>query len=116
MKNLHSLGLKLEQERIFLLDQQALPHAEIWLDATEPEHMLAAIKALKVRGAPLIGVAAALSLAVYSLKHRDPSELRSLALKLRQTRPTAVNLMWAIDRLLPLCSEPQKLQSEAGEA
>jgi len=113
MKNLSSMALKLEHNRLFLLDQQALPQAEIWLDATEPDTMIAAIKALKVRGAPLIGVAAALSLACLSQKQTDPAALRSWALKLRQSRPTAVNLMWAIDRLLPLCAEPERLQAEA---
>lgn len=113
MKNLNSMALKLEHDRLFLLDQQALPQLELWLDATEPEVMLNAIKALKVRGAPLIGVAAALSLACYSQKVSDPAALRSWALKLRQSRPTAVNLMWAIDRLLPFCAEPVRLQAEA---
>jgi methylthioribose-1-phosphate isomerase len=113
MKNLTSLALKLEFQRIFLLDQQALPHAELWVDATEPEQMIAAIKALKVRGAPLIGVAAALCLACFSLTNDDPAVLRSVALKLRQSRPTAVNLMWAIDRLLPFCNQPERLQAEA---
>jgi len=113
MKNLNSRALKLEHDRLFLLDQQALPHGELWLDATDPTAMIAAIKALKVRGAPLIGVAAALSLACFSQKQTDPAALRSLALQLRQSRPTAVNLMWAIDRLLPLCAEPERLQAEA---
>lgn len=113
MKNLYSLGLKLEHERLFILDQQALPAGELWLDVTEPTQMIAAIQNLKVRGAPLIGVAAALSLAVYSLRHPEPAGLRSLALKLRGVRPTAVNLMWAMDRLLPLCTETEHLQAEA---
>lgn len=113
MKNLYSLGLKLENQRLFILDQQALPAVERWLDVTEPLQMIEAIQMLKVRGAPLIGVAAALSLAVHSLTSPDPIALRALAQKLRTTRPTAVNLMWAMDRLLPLCEDPQALQAEA---
>jgi methylthioribose-1-phosphate isomerase len=66
-----------------------------------------------VRGAPLIGVAAALSLAVYSQQTQDADNLRQWGLRLRAARPTAVNLMWAIDRLLPLCDDPLRLQAEA---
>lgn len=101
---IETLGLKISQAdqpeltRIALLDQQALPDHAIWVDATAPEAMIAAIQALKVRGAPLIGVAAALCLGHYARSH-GPEAIQLVALALRQARPTAVNLMWAIDRL-----------------
>jgi methylthioribose-1-phosphate isomerase len=96
---IYTTGLKIEHDRIWLLDQQTLPHQEHWFDATEPELMIAAIKALKTRGAPLIGVSAALCLGWYSQDHTR-SEVEQLAIQLKASRPTAVNLMWAIDRLL----------------
>lgn len=100
MKELSSLGLQFNGERLLILDQQALPEEEIWLDATHPERMIEAIKNLKVRGAPLIGVAAALSLACYAQHANADALVLQAAEQLRQARPTAVNLMWAIDRLL----------------
>lgn len=107
---IQTLGLRViqpeqaDQTRIELLDQQALPNHEIWVDTTAPEAMIAAIRALKVRGAPLIGVSAALCLGHYARSH-GPEAIQLVALALRQARPTAVNLMWAIDRLMQLPAE-----------
>lgn len=112
MSKLHSLGLKLEQEQIWLLNQQALPGQELWLNATDPDAMIHSIQALQVRGAPLIGVAAALCLGL-AARHLTPQATRELAARLRAARPTAVNLMWAIDRLLPLSESPESLYQEA---
>lgn len=108
---LTSLGLRLIDQTLFLLDQQALPHQEVWIDATSPEAMEAAIKALKVRGAPLIGVAAALCLGLFAQTSSDQQAIQAAATRLRQSRPTAVNLMWAIDRLLS--KEPAQMLAEA---
>lgn len=80
-------------ERLSILDQSALPGEERWLDAQDPDAMIDHIRALRVRGAPLIGVAAALCLA------RCPARGQT-ALRLRAARPTAVNLMWALDRMM----------------
>ncbi len=106
-----SLGLRFTNHQIYLLDQQALPTQEIWLDASEPETMEAAIKALKVRGAPLIGVAASLCLGLYAQKIGDLQQIQTVAARLRLSRPTAVNLMWAIDRLLT--KAPAEMLAEA---
>lgn len=110
-----SLGLKLTDGRLLLLDQQALPRQELWLDASEPDQMIRAIQALKVRGAPLIGVAAALCLGLQAERGVLPDSLRTIASRLRAARPTAVNLMWAIDRLLAVLERqgPEALPDEA---
>lgn len=108
--NITTTGLKIENDRILLLDQQALPHKEIWIDATAPEAMIAAIKALKTRGAPLIGVSAALCLGWYA-QSKGRKEVEAVAQQLRAARPTAVNLMWAIDKLL--AHEPIAMQQAA---
>lgn len=110
-----SLGLRLEQNKLMLLDQQALPAQENWIDATEPDTMIKAIQALKVRGAPLIGVAAALCLGL-AAQQRSFEATEQVAQNLRAARPTAVNLMWAIDRLLALHQQqasPERLLQEA---
>ncbi len=65
----------------------------------DPDAMVLHIRRLAVRGAPLIGVAAALSLASYAEDGATPDELRRAAAHPRGARPTAVNLMWAMDRM-----------------
>jgi methylthioribose-1-phosphate isomerase len=62
--------------------------------------MVGHIQHLRVRGAPLIGVAAAMTLAVFAERGARASAVRSAALRLRAARPTAVNLMAAVDRVL----------------
>ncbi len=95
-----SLGLTLANGCLRILDQRRLPDDEIWLDGSDPDVMVTHIRELSVRGAPLIGVAAALSLACYAGQSPPPKDLRAAAARLRAARPTAVNLMTAIDRAL----------------
>ncbi|MGE4233007.1 MAG: S-methyl-5-thioribose-1-phosphate isomerase [Bacteriovoracia bacterium] len=98
MKNVESLGLKVENNVLSILDQQKLPHEEVWVESNTPDEMVSLIKRLAVRGAPLIGVAAALSLAKYAEDGASVDQLIEAAQKLRNARPTAVNLMMAVDR------------------
>ncbi len=100
MINLISTGLKWDAEGLRILDQTQLPLKEIWLPVHTGDDMVSYIKDLKVRGAPLIGVAAALTLGWLSQKGLSLKELKQEALKLRDSRPTAVNLMAAIDRVM----------------
>ena len=106
-----SLALKCEGENLRILDQTLLPQQEVWVDIKDTEHMIACIQRLAVRGAPLIGIAAALTLALEAI--HDKTNLKDLAMKLRDARPTAVNLMHAIDRLLPKCRSSYELLREA---
>ena len=78
-----------------LLDQTRLPAEEAWLACTTPEEVADAIRRLAVRGAPAIGVAAAYGLALGVRAGRDPDELVEL---LAATRPTGINLRWALER------------------
>lgn len=82
------------------LDQTRLPHEERWVRITSPEGMIHEIKRLAVRGAPLIGVAAALALADFARRGASRDEILKAAADLRDSRPTAVNLMHAIDLCL----------------
>ena len=99
MKSIDGIALRADGTRFEILDQTHLPHAEVWLDATDPEEMVGHIQRLSVRGAPLIGVAAALSVAALAERGADPPALRRALSRLRTARPTAVNLAWAMDRL-----------------
>jgi methylthioribose-1-phosphate isomerase len=102
MKKLTSLALTSEPGALRLLDQRLLPHEEAWVTVQDPEHMVELIKGLAVRGAPLIGVAAALAVAHHAARGASPEQLRAACARLRSARPTAVNLMAAVDRLLAL--------------
>ncbi|MBI5512557.1 MAG: S-methyl-5-thioribose-1-phosphate isomerase [Deltaproteobacteria bacterium] len=95
-----ALGLVFDGERLTVLDQRRLPTEERWLPAETPEAMREHIHCLAVRGAPLIGVAAALSLGHYARGGPRPEAFRAAAARLRSARPTAVNLMHAVDRML----------------
>jgi methylthioribose-1-phosphate isomerase len=85
---------------IEILDQTVLPHRTAWRTVATVEAAAAAIATMQVRGAPLIGVTAAYGLAIAA--RTDPSDraLRRSADALAATRPTAVNLRWALDRIL----------------
>ena len=96
------VSIKVENGHLFVLDQTLLPDKEVWLDVTKPEDLCSAIVKLSVRGAPLIGVAAALSLATY-VSNENNSISTSDFLRVRDdlilTRPTAVNLQNAMQRM-----------------
>jgi len=91
---------------VLTIDQRFLPLREEWIEIRNCMDAASAIKEMKVRGAPLIGVTAAYGLALTAYhsraKNRDElmRELERCAERLRRTRPTAVNLFWAINRVL----------------
>jgi methylthioribose-1-phosphate isomerase len=79
-----------------LLDQTLLPGEEVWLRCERPEQVADAIRRLAVRGAPAIGVAAAYGLV---LAARQPDDVFEEAAELlASTRPTAINLSWAVEQ------------------
>ena len=100
---------------VCLLDQSLLPQEVVYLRLKHEQEVADAIRALKVRGAPAIGVAAAFGLAL-SIRRLIQEQDGSLSLSaaqqhvhavgelLSETRPTAVNLFWAIERML-LCAD-----------
>jgi methylthioribose-1-phosphate isomerase len=96
--------MRWQGDSLGLLDQTKLPAEEVWLDCRTPEEVAAAIYRLSVRGAPAIGVAAAygLALGVRTSEDEDPETLRqsfeSAYRVLHESRPTAVNLFWALER------------------
>ena len=79
-----------------LLDQRRLPFVEAWLECRSADDVAAAIRDLVVRGAPAIGIAAAWGVV---LAARQGADLDVAIASLRAARPTAVNLMWALDRM-----------------
>ncbi len=98
--------VELARDRVRLLDQRRLPNEVAVLECHDYHEVGAAIKSMAVRGAPAIGVTAAggLALAAYALKEKSEPEfwsgLEQAAAELRATRPTAVNLFWAIQKVM----------------
>jgi len=89
-----------------IIDQRALPEAEITRDLETADSVADAIKQLQVRGAPLIGIAAAMGLVAATREQRSApradylARLKDFAALLKAARPTAVNLGWALDRMV----------------
>ncbi len=95
--------LKFDKDELTILDQTLLPGEEVWIKLETAEDVWDAIKKLKVRGAPAIGVCAAYGLYVSVREGKDEGfrELvRSTAEYLNSSRPTAVNLSWALKRMV----------------
>lgn len=96
---------------VCLLDQSALPHQVLYLHLRHEREVAVAIRSLKVRGAPVIGVTAAFGMALALSRlwrekagdltlQQARAHLADAAELLRQARPTAVNLPWAVERML----------------
>jgi methylthioribose-1-phosphate isomerase len=100
-------------DRLRLLDQRKLPAEVMNVDCFTPEEAAEAIRNMTVRGAPAIGVTAAFGLALAALRcgATDPSGMRNelgiAGEMLRLSRPTAVNLGWAVDRILKAADIPR---------
>jgi methylthioribose-1-phosphate isomerase len=97
------------KESVFVIDQRLLPYEYKEIEINSYGEMAKAIKDMIVRGAPLIGIAAAYGMALAAKTGADLEEADKL---LGSTRPTAVNLMWALDEIRLLrSSKPQNLYS-----
>lgn len=96
---------------LVMLDQRLLPGQEVWLTLTRWEEVRDAIRDMAVRGAPAIGVAAGYGMALAAQQGADLAEAqRGLA----ASRPTAVNLFWALDRMAAVSNQTfQNLLAEA---
>ena len=96
--------IRWQDEAVVMIDQRRLPAEEVYLRCTDHRAVAAAIRDMAIRGAPAIGVAAALGIAL-GVRQADAqgAELRTrfdeICADLASTRPTAVNLFWAIERM-----------------
>ena len=83
-----------------IIDQTKLPHSFVIKDLKNVSDAIHAIKVMEVRGAPLIGATAAFGLVLSILENNDQSFLKKSAEELIKSRPTAINLKWAVDRMM----------------
>jgi methylthioribose-1-phosphate isomerase len=92
-------------DRVRLLDQRRLPGEVRYLDCRDPSSLAKAIRGMAIRGAPAIGVAASMGVALAAQKLKTHNlkvflkNLKKVCQQMRQTRPTAVNLFWAVNRM-----------------
>jgi methylthioribose-1-phosphate isomerase len=115
----HIRAVQWRGDYLRLLDQRRLPADEVWIECRSAEQVTQAIRNLTVRGAPAIGIAAAWGVA---LAAQGGAPLDIALAMLRAARPTAVNLMWALDRMkrriaggadaVALAGEAQAIQDE----
>jgi methylthioribose-1-phosphate isomerase len=104
--------VRLEDDAVVLLDQRRLPDVEVELRCGSAAEVAEAIRALAVRGAPAIGIAAAYA---YALSARSGGNLDEAYRVLAGSRPTAVNLVWALDAMRDDPSPQRARQIHADE-
>jgi methylthioribose-1-phosphate isomerase len=92
--------------KVLLIDQTKLPDRLEYIECNSLDRIIQAINTMEIRGAPAIGVAAAMALALVAVNSKAKSrislleELEEGARRIRKTRPTAWNLFWAVDRII----------------
>ncbi len=96
--------IEFKDGRVVLLDQTLLPLEIKYIECEDIECIAEAIENLRIRGAPAIGVAAAFGMALTAVKNAGKGNevlnaLETTGIRLKQTRPTAVNLAWAVERV-----------------
>ena len=115
IKHLDSVRLSKRGNSVVIIDQTRLPNETVYLDLKDPEDLYEAIHQLRVRGAPAIGIFAGYALyclALQSTAEDYPAfmeEVRTQAAYLNSSRPTAVNLSWALKRMVA------KVEASAGK-
>ena len=96
--------------KVKMIDQTVLPHVLEFLEFENYRDVATSIKVMNIRGAPAIGVAAAMGMALATIEYRDLpkneflKEMEKAANLIRSTRPTASNLFWAINRIWEIIS------------
>ena len=108
MEELKSFYFK--DDILYILDQRRLPHEEVYFEAKNVEDVAYAIKAMLVRGAPAIGCVAAYG---FYMGIKDGLDVDNVYNTLYHTRPTAVNLFWALERMKKAYFENKDLLEEA---
>jgi len=109
-------SIRWSRGNVIIIDQRLLPRKLKYLKIRTAREMAKAIKDMAIRGAPAIGVAAAMGLALTAYRCRAKSKdvflerLRRSAEILRATRPTAVNLFWAIERVMKVAEKSETVE------
>ena len=97
---------------VVMIDQTRLPREEVYVTCASHQQVADAIRSMVIRGAPAIGVAAAMGIALGMRHAQSSAEFDGICETLRSTRPTAVNLFWAIERMRRVFAESSTLTLE----
>ncbi|MCY3985432.1 MAG: S-methyl-5-thioribose-1-phosphate isomerase [Candidatus Dadabacteria bacterium] len=108
-----------KNKRVLIIDQRKLPVEEIYIECATFEQVAECIRNLVIRGAPAIGIAAAMGMALGALEignncsyEKLKEHMKKVSQHIALTRPTAVNLFWAIGRMNDLISECREKRVE----
>ncbi|QLK62251.1 S-methyl-5-thioribose-1-phosphate isomerase [Enterobacteriaceae bacterium Kacie_13] len=116
MQSLTTTSLRIRENQLWILDQQALPQRSDWRECRDVSELVDHIRTLRVRGAPLIGLSASLLLALLAEHGMPQAELHHSLDRLRASRPTAVNLMNNLDRMKIALQQPDFVSAMVDEA
>ena len=102
VENKHLTTIWYEQtiDKVKIIDQRLIPFELKIIELNTVDEVCFAIKEMQVRGAPLIGVAAAFGMYIASKENSDLDYLKNISNKINSTRPTAVNLSWALNKIM----------------
>ena len=99
-----------ENNLVKIIDQTKLPHQFVIKDLKTVKDSINAIKTMEVRGAPLIGATAAYGLVLSIIENNNLDFLKISSQKLINSRPTAINLKWAVDRMMKKLLTAKKMK------
>ncbi len=99
-KEFRTIWFDEKKQTVKIIDQTKLPHNFIIKDLKTVKDIINAIKIMEVRGAPLIGGAAAYGIVLAIIEKNDPYFIKESSNDLIQSRPTAINLKWAVNRMM----------------
>lgn len=97
--------IQFKNDELIFINQTKLPLEELYIKTDDYESIASAIEKLEVRGAPAIGVVAAYALALAMKKNNSEENFYKAYNRLKETRPTAVNLFWALDKIKEIFEE-----------
>lgn len=110
-----------DENKVKMIDQTLLPHELKFLEFTDYRDVATSIKVMNIRGAPAIGVAAAMGMALATIEYKDlPKEeflekMKEAAEVIKSTRPTASNLFWAVNRMMKIINSAPDIPEEISE-
>ena len=99
-KHLTTIWYENESDKVKIIDQRLIPFELKIVELNTVDEICFAIKEMQVRGAPLIGVTAAFGMYIAARENSDLNYLKNASKRINETRPTAVNLSWALNKIM----------------
>ena len=112
-KNLTTIWYEKKTDKVKIIDQRLIPFELKIIELNTVDEVCFAIKAMQVRGAPLIGVTAAYGMYIASKANSKFDFLQEVSKRINSTRPTAVNLSWALNKVMTKIADLKEDQTSA---